>query len=172
MNADDFQKYLVGTGHVYSDMPDGVTDLSYLRHIGDRINDRGETSPLCENVARPLTDKERAIYSPPLFRDANCPDCLRIVELPEHSLTKRHVMLNCVHLLINIEQQFLDALYWNQVVRAEGEEPINPDPEGELAAAWEQFADQIIMMAERCRPAMASHASRFGWPLDFEGDEE
>jgi hypothetical protein len=37
---------------------------------------------------------------------------------------------------LEIEQQFIDANSWNRNVRKKGEQPIDPDPDGELAREY------------------------------------
>lgn len=176
MSEFDFERYLEGSGHVYDDLPDPDVPRSrdLIRHISGQMNENGSVSPICAKTPRPLTNIERGLFSPALFRDVNCPQCLLQAGLPERSLTKRGLLLDSVHELINIEQVFLDALYYNNVLRAENDVPINPDPDGELAEAWLTTAGQLITMLNRICPAMESHSDRFGWPLDIEekGDND
>ena len=65
---------------------------------------------------------------------------------------------------------FLEAMYWNFHNR--DEEPINPDPDGELAKAWIESRIQIMAMIERFGPTMEKHEGRFGWPVDLEPPQD
>ena len=42
-------------------------------------------------------------------------------------------------IIADINQQFIDAEHWNTSCRKEGEEPINPDPDGQLARTKERL---------------------------------
>jgi hypothetical protein len=81
------------------------------------------------------------------------------------------VLINLVNELCNFEQIFLDAMYWN--FHNPDENPINPDPDGQLAEGWLMFQRQIVSMTERFKPTMVKHEGRFAWPTDLEdGDDE
>jgi len=97
-----------------------------------------------------------------LFGDLNCPKCREAVMLDGRSITKRSIMLDAVNSIISIEQMFIEAIYW-KMHRSE-ESPINPDPDGVLAEAWQAQADQIIRMIELARPLMQKHEAKYGWP--------
>lgn len=156
----DFETILRGTGHLYCEAPE--CDLprvrDRVRHIVKIHLPTGEIRPICGQA---LGDNDQQLCCPGLERDSNCPACIDACGIVDESLTKRSLMLDQVHCLINFEQIFLDVMYWN--FHNPDETPINPDPAGELAAAWENRADQIIQMIERCRPMMSRHANRFGW---------
>jgi hypothetical protein len=167
-----FGELLLALGHIYfpSDvcLEDPVDQR--VRHIPGNVDDRGNIFPLCGT--EPITGNNSWIESEEMWLDVNCPECRTLKGLDFRSVTKRSLMIDCVHILMNIEQHFLDAMHYNGYERAQGEPPRNPDPDGELAEAWERNADQIIQMMERFRPTMAKHAGRFGWPEEIERNEK
>ncbi len=77
-------------------------------------------------------------------------------------ITKRTLLTDVVHNLVNIEQMFVEAIYW-KLCRPE-EEPINPDPDGYLAEEWAKLADFLIKEIERARQLMTKHGDKHGWP--------
>lgn len=161
---DKFEQVLRGLGHVYCESPASELCRASIsvRHAARLINDFGEISPFCADPPRALGENERYITCKQMFRDINCAECMRLLGFTGESLTKRSLLVDCIHILVNIEQSFLDAMYWN--FHHPDEEPINPDPDGEQALFWEQQADQIVQMLERARPTMTRHANKFGWP--------
>lgn len=50
----------------------------------------------------------------------------------KETFTKESLLKRRDQLICEIEQIFTDAEHWNLCVRASHEEPINPDPDGEL----------------------------------------
>lgn len=50
--------------------------------------------------------------------------------------TKESLLERKKNLIAEIEQIFVDAEHWNSSVRAEHEDPIDPDPDGTLGALW------------------------------------
>jgi hypothetical protein len=74
-------------------------------------------------------------------------------------------MLDLVNIMCNVEQMFLDAMYWNY--HNPTKMPINPDPDGELAKGWIDARSQLVSMMARFEPTMLKHEGRFGWPTDF-----
>lgn len=148
-------------GHIYEDPPDpeNARGFAYNRHITKQLLPEGLALTLCARVV----DATERLIAPALWRDSNCDQCRQMAGFAAISLTKRMLLVNCVNLLMNIEQDFLEAMWWNHN-RTEGEEAINPDPDGFLADAWEQNVDQVNRMLERFRETMRNHSSKFGWP--------
>lgn len=160
-----FDQVLSALGHVYFRSEDDVDEpvADRIRHIPKTISETGEIVSLCGD-GQPVDGNNSWIQSPGLWLDVNCVECRKRQGIDFRAVTKRSLLLDCVHILMNIEQQFLDAIYWNAFERGPGEEKHNPDPDGFLAESWEQSADQVTEMIERCRLTMAKHAGRFGWP--------
>lgn len=160
-----FEDILRGLGHIYSPepYPKESSATFRLRHI---VNDSGS---LC-GADVPTHGDDFLINCEALHRDSNCTACRKLAGLEETSMTKRSLMLESISILMNIETMFLEAIYWNGWVRKTSEEKFNPDPDGLLAANWEEQADQLIKMLERARPTMAKHANTFGWPDELEAN--
>lgn len=164
---DGFQKVLRGLGHIYCEHPEpeheGEPDR--IRHIGMVYQPTGKVLPICSE--NPDTaETQNVLGCPALWLDSNCAECRKCDGSDYLAITKRSLMLNIIHALINTEQLFLDAMYWN--FHNPNEKPMNPDPDGFLAEEWQKLADQIIQMLERARPTMTKHGDKFGWPETVE----
>lgn len=63
--------------------------------------------------------------------------CSRRFECKQHRLAaeRRSLVERTRKLRQEIEQIFIDTAYWNENVRPEGVEPIDPDPDGQLKRA-------------------------------------
>lgn len=157
-----FQDLLKQTGHVYPDYESNhVTELrhAYVLVQGDIVTGCGKI----------FQDVKRGVGCPGLWPDVNCPVCRATVK-PKSALTKRRVLTAIVDDLINIEQLFLDAAWWN--VNNADKPPLNPDPDGQLAATWSELNREAISILDRMRGLMEDHYNKFGWPenVDVGGD--
>lgn len=162
MREDKFNEALRHLGHVYEPRPEGFTaqEPSRVRHVLRVFMPTGDVRPMCGSP------DQQGLSCPELWLDSNCERCKAIQIIPL-AITKRSLMLDLVNGLCDIEQMFLDAMYWNFHNREQ--EPINPDPDGELAKSWLEYEMQIISMMARFKPTMGKHEGRFSWPTDLEG---
>ncbi len=71
------------------------------------------------------------------------------------------LMKENLRLRLEIEQQFIDAAYWNTNTRKPDEPKINPDPEGQLAGHWLMLHYAAIEMSNQIFPAMQNHFERY-----------
>ena len=165
---DRFAHILAALGHNYvEDTPEGVSATDRVRHLS--WHDK-PSHPLC-NSRREKPDPDAGfLMLRELFADINCPKCREAMMMDDkRPITKRTMMVELIHSMISIEQMFVEAIYW-KMCRSE-EAPINPDPDGQLAQAWQSNADQIIKMIEMARPLMERHGDRYGWAETLTGDE-
>ncbi len=167
MDQSEFEKLLRCYGHFYTESPDEENKAAHrVRHLG--LSQSEDLRVLCTN--RPVdADHDQILMLSQLFHDLDCVECRAVIGLPRHSLTKRGLMIDIVNILVNLEQMFIEAIYWKEF-RSDAE-PINPDPDGVLAQQWQIQADQIIQMIERCRPLMQKHENRYGWPEELTNSE-
>lgn len=156
---DGFTEALRHLGHVYVPQPEvEIGGPLPVRHILKLYVPTGDVAAFCGS-----TDLQ-GLGCPALWPDSNCEQCREAQGLGP-SLTKRSLMVDLVNVVCNVEQMFLDAMYWN--FHNQIETPINPDPEGELAKAWIESRTQLVSMMARFEPTMQKHEGRFGWPMDF-----
>jgi hypothetical protein len=155
--SDRFTEALRYLGHIYEPRPADAEIKHSIRHIEKCYLPTGDVKPICGAEGQGLA-------CPNLYPDANCEQCREIEGVPV-AITKRSLMLDLVNTMCDIEQQFLDAMYWNYHNR--DEEPINPDPDGELAKAWTDYKIQIMSMMSRFELTMTKHEGRFGWPAEL-----
>jgi hypothetical protein len=59
------------------------------------------------------------------------------------AVTKLSLLERLARTVCNIDDIFTTAEHWNDNVRKEGEEPIDPDPDGQLKVAREHCADMV-----------------------------
>jgi hypothetical protein len=156
---DKFTEALRQLGHIYEPRSKGITVGHQVRHIAKLFVPTGEVQPICG-----AEDYTRELCCPALYLDSNCERCREIERLPQ-AITKRSLMLDLTNVMCDIEQTFLDAMYWNFHNRDEA--PINPDPDGELAKTWLEYKMQINSMMARFEPTLKRHEGRFGWPTEF-----
>jgi len=128
------------------------------RHILKVFTPTNEVRPICGS------QDPQGLGCPELYLDSNCERCREIEELPE-AITKRSLMLALINDMCNIEQMFLDAMYWN--FHNPQSASINPDPDGGLAKGWVDHKAQIESMMAKFEPTMLKHEGRFGWPEDL-----
>lgn len=131
-----------------------------VRHIA-KVALSGEVLPVCGAKVRAET---KFLGCPELWLDSDCEQC-RAIENIKSAITKRSLMLNLVNQLCDIEQMFIDAMYWNY--HNGNENPINPDPNGEMSQIWLDFQAQLILMMARFKPTMDKHEKYFGWAENF-----
>lgn len=156
-----FDDVLRSLGHIYEPRQDEPEEHE-VRHILKVYVPTGNVQPRCG------ANEIKGIGCSNLYADSNCPKC-RELEGIKPSITKRSLMLDIVNALCDFEQGYLDAMYWNFHNR--DKEPINPDPDGELAGEWRQYKAHLISMVERFEPTMNRHEMGFGWPEDLEDGE-
>lgn len=170
MTSEEFENLLRQTGHFYTGDPLRAEDKTEppSRHLVKA--DTTELALLCVEQDRMPAGNERVLMANEFHHDLSCPICRKLAGLADiRSVTKRSVMLNAVNVLVDIEQMFLEAIYWKEFRK--DEKPINPDPDGTMARYWLEHADQLIKMIERCRPLMKSHEGRYRWPDQLGGQE-
>lgn len=158
--SDKFERALQLLGHIYEARPaDFVAEEPRVRHIERVFLPTGELKPICG-------DAGKGLGCPQLWLDSNCEQCREIAGLPPAAVTKRSLMIALVNNMCDIEQMWLDAMYWN--FHNSDKEPLNPDPDGTLANAWIENQMQIVSMLARFEPTMKTHEGRFGWPEHLE----
>jgi hypothetical protein len=74
-------------------------------------------------------------------------------------ITRQHIMREALRLMLDIEDQFNTATRWNRLHKEE--EPINPDPNGELAEMWLNFHEELLGLSLKYRPVMEAHFSKY-----------
>lgn len=170
MTHDEFEKLLQHFGHVYVAIEGLPTHRATKRFRHLAKNNKEDLFLLCEERNRsPDEDSDRILMSHYFHHDLNCLICRDAVGLRNTaSLTKRSLLVEIVNILVDIEQQFLEAIYWKEFRK--DADPINTDNDGVLASAWQEQADQLIQMVERFRPLMQKHEGAFGWPEKFNDD--
>lgn len=157
---DRFTEALRHLGHIYVPQPEHETGGPLpIRHVLKLYVPTGDVAAFCGSADL------QGLSCPALWPDSNCEQC-REAEGLEPFLTKRSLMIDLVNVICNVEQMFLDAMYWNFHNKTE-EPPINPDPDGELAKAWIDSRIQLLSMMARFEPTMQKHEGRFAWPTDF-----
>lgn len=159
--SDKFTTALRQLGHIYEPRT-AEEPRRPVRHIEKCYVPTGELKPFCgaDGVG---------IGCPDLWLDSNCEQCRTKEGLPASAMTKRSLMLDLVNIMCDIEQMWLDAMYWNY--HNPTEEPQNPDPDGILAKAWIDNQSQLLSMMARFDPMMKRHEGRFGWPEVLDAGE-
>lgn len=167
-----FDDVLRQLGHFYfeSSVPeDSPTVTERVRHMAKSIDPDGAARAICSGET--ITgSNESWLVTHHLMADVNCVSCREVLGLKKNLVTKRSLLIECVHIVMNLEQLFLEAMYTNSI-RSEGTDPINPDPDGELAEMWEEHVNQIKSMLGRFEPTMLKHAAMFGWPEELEQED-
>ena len=159
--SDKFSEALRHLGHIYMPRSEGLAVETRTRHILQVFAPTGEVLPICGADRK----QGRSLGDPALWADSDCGQCCELRGIAP-AITKRSLMLDLINSMCDIEQIFLDAMSWNY--HNPNEEPIDPDPDGELAKAWLDDHDQILSMAKRFQPTMEKHEGRFSWPTDLE----
>lgn len=158
--TDKFTEALEHLGHIYEPRPEGMEACEpRVRHVLKVFVPTGDVKARCGSA------EPQGLGCSALWLDSNCEQC-REIEGLEPALTKRGLMLDLINSMCDIEQMFLDAMYWN--FHNPDEESINPDPDGELAKGWIESQMQIASMLARFEPTMKRHEGRFSWPTDLE----
>ena len=160
--SNKFTEALGYLGHIYEPRPPEFIPDDKVRHVLKVFKPTGDIKAICG------APEVRGVGCPALRLDANCERCREIEGLPV-AITKRSLMLDLINALCDIEQMFLDAMYWNLHNRDKA--PFNPDPDGELAKAWLIYKAQIDNMIVRFQPTMENHETRFSWPDSFENTD-
>lgn len=164
--SDRFTEALRHLGHIYEPRPEGfAVEEENVRHVTKVFVPTGEIKPIC-GTPNPAS----GLGCPALWLDSNCERCKEIEGGLAPALTKRSLMLDLVNGMCDIEQMFLDAMYWN--FHNPDKEAVNPDPDGDLAKTWLEYEMQITSMMARFKPTMEKHEGRFGWPTDLEFPDE
>jgi hypothetical protein len=68
--------------------------------------------------------------------------------------TREQLIDRAKRIRASIEQIFTDAKYWNEHVRTPFQEPIDPDPDGELAK-WAKAIDGMLAKEAARFPRLA-----------------
>lgn len=155
--SDRFTRALQQLGHIYE--PRETVEPRRVRHIEKLYVPTGDIKPICGAEGT-------GVSCPALWLDSNCEQCRAIEGLAPAALTKRSLMLDLVNIICDVEQMWLDAMYWN--FHNPNEEPQNPDPDGVLAKAWLENQTQIVQMLSRFEPTMKRHEGRCGWPEEID----
>lgn len=161
--SDRFNEALRHLGHIYEQQADRVVEPVRIRHVLKVFVPTGNIAARCGSQST------QGVGCPALYADSNCEECQEMEGLLP-ALTKRGLMLDLVNIMCDVEQMFLDAMYWN--FHNPDETPINPDPDGVLANGWIESQMQIIQMMGRFEPTMKKHEGRFNWPTDLDDGEE
>lgn len=163
--SDRFTDALRQLGHVYMERAEDIAVEERVRHVAKMFLPTDDVKPICGSDGA----EHRMLGCPQLYLDSNCEQC-RESEGLAPAITKRSLMLHLINTICDIEQIFLDAMYWN--FYNPEHEPINPDPDGELAKGWVESQMQIVSMMARFEPTMKRHEGRFGWPSDLDAGDE
>lgn len=83
------------------------------------------------------------------------------VKVGSRTITRQTLIKDAVRQMLEIEDLFNTADYWNRNVRKADEDPINPDPDGELAKAWLNFSEEMVGLLMRVRPAFTKHFEQY-----------
>lgn len=166
MDDQTFDDALRQLGHIYVARSESHPHAERVRHIGKVFVPTGDVTAFCQPSDGTET---RIIGCPDLWPDSNCVKCRALEGFDQDFLTKRSLLLETVNILVDIEQMFLDTMYWNY--HNPNETPVNPDPDGFLAEQWGQQVAQIEQMIARFKPTMARHENRFGWPTEITDDK-
>lgn len=134
-----------------------------LIHKGLISADGAQISALCFDPPRQIDiDEAYWILSKWLHDEVSCPDCRRLLELPDEP-SRGSILRNNVAVCLSLSFQFIDALYWNEEIRQSGEEKINPDPDGQLAGGFLRLTNSFDEFMKPLKDMMEKHEKEFGW---------
>ena len=137
-------------------------------HLVKMINDDGQMSPYCADPPRPLDrETELPIQSERFHDDVNCESCRELAGLGEAKVSRMYILLQNVALMMDFERLFWDAHVWNTEARQPGEAPINPDPDGVVAANWLRLRTEFDTEIDKMKNFMERHEGQFGWPEEM-----
>lgn len=142
-----------------------------------RTDDVNAVAALCVVSKDPGTqtalniDEAFWVMSSSLHADITCPDCRRLLNVPdEPSLTQ--ILMDNVAIRLNAARHFADVHYWNNHVRLPDEAPINPDQTGEMAALFNLLTVKFEQFMEPLMDLMTKHEGHFGWPEVISKEDE
>lgn len=137
-------------------------------HLLQMINETGQMSPYCANPPRPIDpETEITIQTERFHDDVNCARCRELAGLGKPRVSRMYILLQSVALMMEFERLFWDAHVWNTEARQPGEAPINPDPDGVVAANWLRLRAEFDTEIDKMKNFMERHDSRFGWPEEM-----
>ncbi len=102
------------------------------------------------------------ILSKWLHDEITCPDCKRILELPDEP-SRGSILRDNVAVRLSLAFNFIDANYWNREVRKPEEDKINPDPDGKLATGFMEMSQSFDEFMQPITNIMKKHEEIFGW---------
>ena len=127
----------------------------------------GQTTPLCskptshEDAAAP--NETRCILSEWLHDEITCAACLSELGIEEEvSLGK--VLRDNLEVRLSMAFQMVDMNYYNQVVRKPGEEKVNGDKDGSMAAEFLRLTKEFDDLMRPIISMIEKHENTFGWP--------
>jgi hypothetical protein len=129
------------------------------------IGPNGEAGAFCSNPPRLLngTNNEHWIVSKWLYDEVTCPDCRAKLNLPDKP-SRGTLLRNNLEVRLGIAFGFVDCNYWNRKVRKPGEEKVNFDPDGYLAAEFLSLTEEFNELMKPLVRMMEKHEGEFGWP--------
>ena len=124
----------------------------------------GEVGALCFEPPHSIDqDLEYVVMSEWLHDEVTCSECLVKLGRPLE-VSRGRLLRDNVAIRLNIAFNFIDANYWNRMVRKPGEKKINPDPDGFLASEFIKLNEQFDVLMKPILTMMQKHEGKFGWP--------